>query len=350
MVHTLLNKRSEKSYFQAKNHKEQTLLHLFAQYGRECEDEIVEKFVNELIFKSLDLKLKDYKGRSALHYASVKSFSKLCEKLLDLEVNPMEIDLNNNTPFSLMLSSVPLNLDLVQKYLNKGCKLSELYHFKKVESQMTPLLYLMSKGNKQISTIKWFLEKGASINDKDFDGKTCLIYAIRLNSKKLVNFIINHPDFDPKYHIDNHLKTPIHYVVTPLEIGSFENTEILSILSKKFDINAKDIDGKDAYYYSNLQDSGTMANEIMKLGANLKVNLVKRCGTSILEQVDWNSNLDFESDAIKFIELSEKETKNIENQKDKKIEVDHHAESSQNLEVLINFNFFIIFILTIGFI
>ena len=35
-------------------------------------------------------------------------------------------------------------------------------------------------------------------------------------------------------------KNPIHYVVNPLDFGSYENVEILELLATRFDVNHED--------------------------------------------------------------------------------------------------------------
>lgn len=73
------------------------------------------------------------------------------------------------------------------------------------------------------------ITNGSSINEVDCYGRNALYYAIYHNSKKLVKFILQSKKFDVKY-VDLQGKNAIHYIVNPVEFGSYENLEILELL------------------------------------------------------------------------------------------------------------------------
>lgn len=335
LVLTILNKRSDPESFSGVNAKNQNFFHILALYGKEMDEETLIKICDDLIFKGVKTSLKDHKGRTPLHYASHTKFFLLVKKLVELDPSGksiLEEDKFGLKAFSFSLLSEDVNYNLLDFFLQNGEKINELIKIKGKIKMTTPLLLAISKGEKNLSKIKWYLERGSSINEKDEDGISTVIYAIRINSRKLVDFIITHKDFDAVLHIDNNKKTPIHHVVTPLELGSFENIKILNLLAAKFNVNDKDSFGREPLFYANQQDSGIMANELIRLGAEKKVNIIKRCGTSVISRVEWVEQYDFEADAEKYVNLQKEEEKNKE-KIEEKVEVDTNCEDSSNLEV-----------------
>lgn len=60
---------------------------------------------------------------------------------------------------------------------------------------------------------------------------------------KVVKFILAEKNFNPN-HIDSEGKNAIHYVVNPVEYGSYENVEILELLkAAKISLSVKDNSG-----------------------------------------------------------------------------------------------------------
>lgn len=335
LVLTILNKRNDKESFSGVNAKNQNFFHILALFGKEMDEETLIKIFDDLIFKEINAFLKDLKGRTPLHYASHKNFLILVQKLVSLDPSGksiLEEDKFGLNAFSFSLLPEILNYNLLDFFLQNGAKINERIKIKGNLKLTTPLLFAISKGEKNLSKIKWYLERGSSINEKDEEGLSTIIYAIRLNSRKLVDFIISHKDFDALLHIDNNKKTPIHHVVTPLEVGSFENIKILNLLAAKFNVKDKDGLGREPLFYANHQDSGIMANELIRLGAERKVNLIKRSATSIISNVEWVEQYDFEEDAEKYVALQKEEDKNKE-KTEEKVEVDKNCEDSANLEV-----------------
>lgn len=322
LVLTLLTKKSDKLSFQKTNAKKHNLWHLFAIHGKNCTQENIDKICKVFNHKEIDLKGKDHKDRLPFHYSAGHGFTVLSQYFLENKIDPLTPDSQENTPFSLVLQGTSQNIDyfLLDKYLKHGAKLSSLLRFKAEKVKMTPLIYLISRGEKSQKNIKWFLDHGSSINEKDSNGCTPLIYAIKLNSRKLVSFILNHPDLIPSLHKDVNSRTPIHYVVRPLEMGSYENIEILKLLaSKGFGVNEKDSMGKEPMFYAMDQDSGKMVNALLELGAVKRIKELPRSKTSIITTIDWiEEELDVEEDANKFIEECKKADTNENQQSLKK--------------------------------
>ena len=80
---------------------------------------------------------------------------------------------------------------------------------------LSPFLYLIQEHHLDDEIIlSSFIDSGCDINEKTSAGESSLILAIKINSLKLVNFIINHSNFKPELHtVDSSLRTPIHHVV-----------------------------------------------------------------------------------------------------------------------------------------
>ena len=80
---------------------------------------------------------------------------------------------------------------------------------------LSPFLYLIQEHHLEDEIIlSHFIDSGCDINEKTSTGESSLILAIKINSLKLVSFIINHNNFKQEEHAtDSNLRTPIHYVV-----------------------------------------------------------------------------------------------------------------------------------------
>lgn len=72
---------------------------------------------------------------------------------------------------------------------------------------------------------------------------------------KVVQFLIQTKKLNVNQ-VDTFGKNAVHYVVNPLEFGSYENTEILQILKQAgYDLNHKDNEGNTPLHYALLQDT-----------------------------------------------------------------------------------------------
>jgi len=137
---------------------------------------------------------------------------------------------------------------------------------------------------------------------------------------------------------DKQGKTPIHHVVNPMDYASYENVEMLELLANYFDVNTPDDRGKTPIYYSHFQDSGTMKDALLRLGANDQKPpaQIQRQATSIIAGVDWMEEVDFESDAEKYI--NDLESRKMDDGTMEKMPVDEDAHNLHNLEVVYDNN------------
>ena len=310
-----MSKISDDSIVRGTNEQGQNLYHTFALKGNGCPHQIATKIHRTFMDKQIDFKAKDNKGRTPLHYAALSNFRFLMQELL-AQGSPINAQDNDGlTPFALQLIQPNSQIsNFIHLYIinHADFNLKFRVKYRGEEIEMGPLTYLVSKGSKNIEIIKLLLSNGISINETDENGRNALMYAIRQNSRKLVEFLLNYPELDKK-HKDNDGKTPIHHVVNPVEFGSFENTEILELLAPYFDLNEKDEMGKSPIYYAYLQDSGVMAAKLRELGAidNKPPANITRGATSVIGNVEWpEEEINYEEDAEKYLEKVEKAEKN----------------------------------------
>ena len=288
--------------------------------------------------KGIDFKAQDKLGRTPLHYAALSGFKFLMEELISSGADLNAQDKEGFTPFSLQLTSGKHDVhNTIQVYINHGADLTLKFKSKvrKEEVEMGPLTYLVSKGYKNLDLIRLLINHGISVNETDENGYTPLIHAIRQNSKKLVKFLLQFPDLD-KTQKDNDGRTPIHHVVNPMEYASYENTGILELLAPYFDINAKDEQNKAPIYYAYLQDSGAMVAKLKELGAtDTKPNAnITRGATSVIGNMDWGEEVNYEEDAEKYIEKAEKEQKDVmQEEKAEEVQPDRDCNDRENRKV-----------------
>jgi hypothetical protein len=70
-------------------------------------------------------------------------------------------------------------------------------------------------------------------------------------------------------HVDKFGKSVVHYVVNPLQYGSYENTQLLKkVIKNGFRWDLKDAEGKTPSDYALLQKSGIMKQAFDTLLAN----------------------------------------------------------------------------------
>ena len=112
---------------------------------------------------------------------------------------------------------------------------------KKYESSYGDIFEAAEKGT--VEDVKYFIERGATVNEKDFDGKPLIHYAVMYN-----------PDADVlKYLIERgvDVNAKDKYGTTPLHFAASSYIEILKYLVEKgADVNAKDNYGKTPLHYA----------------------------------------------------------------------------------------------------
>jgi ankyrin repeat protein len=107
-------------------------------------------------------------------------------------------------------------------------------------------------------------EKGANLHTTDSENKDVLMHAILQNDEKVLTlFIQNAKDSKDflKNNQDENGRNVIHYVVQPMEAGSFENSKILAELVNSkfgFDLQHRDKMGQTPMELARQQKSGVM--------------------------------------------------------------------------------------------
>ncbi|CAD8079248.1 unnamed protein product [Paramecium primaurelia] len=341
LVRTLLLKVKEDSVVQKYNQNHQNLFHIFAIKGRNCGQDMAILIAEELSRRGVDRMSTDNQMNTPLHYACKHDFLQMIKYFLHRNSDPNAFNSDKNTPFSIRLQnnykvfSDPIELGL---WTSSNANLNIQFKVNKKEYCLTPLLYLIQEYHVEDEILlSKFTDAGCDINEKTEKGETSLILAIKNNSLKLVNFILHHPKFKREAHIqDFNKKSPIHHVVQPLEFGSYENTEMLEVLAKVFDVNLIDNFGKTALDYAVDQDSGVMAGILKNFSAIKNVKSKQpRLPTSVISQAQWvEEEIDVEADAQKFLDLNGEQLD--DSKQDYKNQVDQFAILTGKLEILID--------------
>ena len=333
-VLALMHKALNDNILKQVDDQQRNLFHYFAIEGVKGK-EFQNKIFHQLHQRGVDFNSIDVFGRTPLHYAAESNFSYLEYELLKLVKDPNTRDHKTLTPLSISLIKGHLTNDKLGRYIDYGVDVTKRFtcEIRDKEIEVGPLVYLASKGTKPDELMTNLIKAGVSINEADDEGWTGLIYSIKQNSKELVDFYFSYQELD-KNMVDIDGKTPIHYVVNPLEYGSYENIEILKLLATIFDVNKPDLKDKTPIYYAHLQDSGTMVQALKELGAvdHQAKGTLKRLATSIITSVEWAEEVDYEDDAEKYMkELQEKDMEIVD---DTEVEPDDHATNARNLKVL----------------
>ncbi|CAD8087427.1 unnamed protein product [Paramecium primaurelia] len=341
LVRTLLLKVKEDSVIQKYNQKHQNLFHIFAIKGRNCNEDMAILIAEELSRRGVDRISNDNEMNTPLHFACKNNFIQLIKYLLHRKSDPNAFNNDQNTPFSIRLQfnykvlADPVELGL---WTNSKVNFNVKFKVEKKDYYLTPLLYLIQEYHIENEILlSKFVDAGCDINEKTDKGETSLILAIKNNSLKLVNFILHHPKFTKEAHmLDQNKRTPIHHVVQPLEFGSYENTEMLEVLTNIFDVNQIDDQGKTALDYAIDQDSGVMARVLKNLKAvqNIK-SKQPRLPTSVISQAQWvEEEIDVEADAQRFLDLNGEQLD--DSKQDYKNLVDKYANRIGKLEILVD--------------
>ena len=337
-VKTLLNKVEDHEVIRKANEEGQNLFHTFAMRGAGADPDLTAKIFKELIHYGVGYKVVDKKGRTPLHYASESHFIFLINELLAGGLDPSIQDQDGHTGFSLMLVSGGVSNEIAEQFVKHGADLNKKFKVKVRERDVRigPLAYLCSQGTKDFELYKTLLRNGVSVNDADEEGVSGLMYAIRENSKKMVRFFLDHKDIDRNM-TDNSGKTPVHYVINPLEYGSYENITILEMVAKVFDVNTRDKTDRSPIFYAYLQDSGKMVEKLLELGASQQKPGIQRQPTSVISAMGWPEHeIDFEEDADKFIKAKQVEFDKKEAKKPTKLEPDESINNRENCEVVVD--------------
>lgn len=100
--------------------------------------------------------------------------------------------------------------------------------------------------NELIPTLDYLIKRGARFDIRDNKGRDVMSFAIEHNDITIVKFLLNNAkaknlQINSK---DNEGKTAVHYVVNPIDFGSYENVEILDQLHQHgYKLDLKDNSG-----------------------------------------------------------------------------------------------------------
>jgi len=181
-----------------------------------------------------------------------------------------------------------------------------------------------------------FLDKGADPAMTDSEQRDAFIYCTLENSNEFVDLLFKRTSKINKKTVDKYGKTAMHYAVQQYEFGSYQNTELLSLLlSHGFDHSIKDEKGLTPVDYAAVQNNGRM----LSIFKQYKVALPKSPKTlelhPILQQKsikDWPMEVDFNKDAEEYIKNVEEL---IEKEREKpKAKVDSIGNDNEPLEVI----------------
>ncbi len=125
-----------------------------------------------------------YDGGTALFWASVIGDPWYVEKLLAAGANVNAVnDKVKATPLFMLLGQNPVQLDLIEKMLNKGALLD-------IPGTKTPLMLAAELG--LLDAMKLFLKNGANPNATDDNGITPIAYALYNGEDEAVDLLAEH--------------------------------------------------------------------------------------------------------------------------------------------------------------
>lgn len=261
---TLLAKVTDSTVVRQSNEARQNLFHTLALYGATAGPDVTQALGAKLNLRKVDWAQKDVDGRQPLHIACASQYPALVSFLLNLGAQSNETDNAGRTALvhaiegKRVLTSLPTLAVLISTDYNVKFRNED-------ELVVTPIIHaVMQSASKDV--VVFMLKAGADITATDGEGRNLLVHAIRKNSFPLVEAILGFAG------LDMHMKdmkgwTYIHHVVCPLEIGSYENAEILDkLVANGADLSLPDNEGHTPYYYACRQRSGVMKEELERLG------------------------------------------------------------------------------------
>ena len=224
-----------------------------------------------LIDKGVNINDKDIKGSTILHLAASGGSKELVEFLLSKEMDINARDSKGNTPLQLAILNYVMTYDInflesVKFLINKGANINN----KNINGVTALHQVAGATGTGCVSPelLEILINKGADINAIDIDGKTALHYASGSGTPDLttvpdnytVEFLVNKgADINVK---DNYGRTALHYSA---EIGTSSQL-VKFLLSKGLDINAKDKEGKTPLTIAKEHQNNDIVELLIKYG------------------------------------------------------------------------------------
>ena len=286
----LLIRSPNNETYQSLNNERQNLFHILGHI-KNINTQELSKFLDILYSKQIPLDSKDIYGNTPLHYAAKNLFEQFIKFIVDkFKNNKYILDMKNNENYTpLFLSMKGENINCINKnifdllftikdinqlnpedeslieYSNSGNDTKEKkdndYKCSLLLYVVRKLLKLPSQKNSQYTNLKYFYKKliqsGASIIEKDTNGRTCLNYAVLENNLSFLKMLCTDSGNNiNKNMVDNKGKSLVHYCVSLNEFGSYENQDMLNyLLDNNFISNSKDYSNKTPLDYALEQKS-----------------------------------------------------------------------------------------------
>lgn len=230
--------------------------------------------VNYFISKGININDTDDNGNGAINYAAKKGNKKMIKLFIEKGLPYKNLNRNGGNAFLLATkgSRKGYNSLVFFKYLeNLGIKPNVTN-----KQGITPLHNLAYR-NKDVSTLKYFIDKGVNIDKQTIEGNTILMNAASKNTLEVVKL------FKSKTKNLNLKNKKGHSVLT----NAIRNKpEVLAYLLKdKVDISVVDVKGNNLSYYLMQTYNSKKENEFLS-----KINLLEEKGFKITKpQKDGNT-------------------------------------------------------------
>eukprot|EP01113_Clastostelium_recurvatum_P021438 TRINITY_DN2540_c0_g1_i2.p1 TRINITY_DN2540_c0_g1~~TRINITY_DN2540_c0_g1_i2.p1 ORF type:complete len:2019 (-),score=594.67 TRINITY_DN2540_c0_g1_i2:668-6724(-) len=360
----------------------QTLFHVLASVPGAWNEHLLMRLKK----RGVDVNLTDERGCSALHYAALSGHAGLCTFFLDEKLDVNARDIYDNTALSYAcMSSRKTRSRAVEVLLEHGAeptvpairpkmKKTEQAHHNDDHDHQDKKRQDSSKDEKRgsaspsaaasssssstpskssPSTIKLtalicaivrddeesvclLLDSGVDVNVADQEGCTPLMYAARANNINIARLLIaKKADVSA---VDQQGRSVVHWIVSPLEFGSFENVRMLRLVAKKGGpLDGADKAGQPPIHYASKQATGALQRELKKLGAKQAEKVQDRPhhkddidSIKVIEALS-HVKIDVEHDVQQLVE--EEDTVQQEKAKEGKVEVDEDFNMTKNAEV-----------------
>lgn len=286
---TLLAKVTDSAVLRQSNEVQENLFHTLAKYGSKANIEITTKLGSRLHLRKVDFRQGDMKGCQPVHIAAGSQYPALIRFLLNLgaDIHAVDAEGKSAVVHAIEGKKVETALETLEALENANFNIA----FKNEEGLMvTPIIHaVMQSADKDI--VLFLLNHKADITARDGRGRNLLVHAIKKNNVQLVEAILDFEGLDLTC-VDDKGWSYVHHAVCPLDLGSYENVEILKLLANaKVELTKPDNEDHTPFYYACKQQSGTMKAALKKL---------KAAGTpaapDIEEEFHPASSVDYHSD------------------------------------------------------
>ena len=220
----------------------------------DCIDGDHENIFKFLLTKGADINAKTPDGKNALMHAitrkvpidSPEQNKILASLLLNRDIRINEKDKEGNAAIHILINRHDVNysVSILEKMINIGADINI-----KNNLGMTPLILCVNEDNENIFAV--LIEKGADINAKINDGYTVLILALRFNKQKVLNKILENPNWGVNVNEKNkNGYTALHFVVLSHSIDENDKFNIVEkLINMGADINILDSQGDPFWLY-----------------------------------------------------------------------------------------------------